>query len=119
MEYIERYGAHLNLESGLVAIDGEARIATFEQKRGDQLTRVEERFDMIHVVPPQTAPDFVRSSPLAAPSGFIEVSEATLRPPRYPNVFALGDACSASNAKPAAAVRNRRVGKEGGRPCRS
>src|SRR3546814_7465984 len=25
MEYIERYGAHLNLESGLVAIDGEAR----------------------------------------------------------------------------------------------
>src|SRR3546814_11061304 len=48
MEYIERYGAHLNLESGLVAIDGEARIATFEQKRGDQLTRDEERFDMIH-----------------------------------------------------------------------
>src|SRR3546814_9803210 len=82
MEYIERYGAHLNLESGLVAIDGEARIATFEQKRGDQLTRVEERFDMIHVVPPQTAPDFVRSSPLAAPSGFIEVSEATLRHPQ-------------------------------------
>lgn len=105
MEYIERYGAHLNLESRLVAIDGEARIATFEQKRGDQLTRVEERFDMIHVVPPQTAPDFVRSSPLAAPSGFIEVSEATLRHPRYPNVFALGDACSASNAKTAAAVR--------------
>src|SRR3546814_10473042 len=67
--------------------------------------RVEERFDMIHVVPPQTAPDFVRSSPLAAPSGFIEVSEATLRHPRYPNVFALGDACSASNAKTAAAVR--------------
>src|SRR3546814_9816927 len=60
---------------------------------------------MIHVVPPQTAPDFVRSSPLAAPSGFIEVSEATLRHPRYPNVFALGDACSASNAKTAAAVR--------------
>src|SRR3546814_4226493 len=68
MEYIERYGAHLNLESGLVAIDGEARIATFEQKRGDQLTRVEERFDMIHVVQPQTAPDFVRYSHMAAPS---------------------------------------------------
>src|SRR3546814_20191489 len=39
MEYIERYGAPLNLESGLVAIAGEARIATFEQKRVDQLTR--------------------------------------------------------------------------------
>jgi sulfide:quinone oxidoreductase len=105
MEYIERYGANLNLESRLVAIDGPARVATFEQKRGDELNRVEERFDMIHVVPPQTAPDFVRSSPLAAPSGFVEVDEATLRHPRYPNVFALGDACSASNAKTAAAAR--------------
>ena len=105
MEYVERYGAHLNLESRLVSIDGPAKVATFEQKRGDELTRVEERFDMIHVVPPQTAPDFVRSSPLAAPSGFVEVDEATLRHPRYPNVFALGDACSASNAKTAAAAR--------------
>lgn len=105
MEYVERYGAHLNLESRLVAIDGPARVATFEQKYGDELKRVEERFDMIHVVPPQTAPDFVRSSQLAAPSGFVEVDEATLRHPRYPNVFALGDACSASNAKTAAAVR--------------
>lgn len=105
MEYVERYGAHLNFTSNLVAIDGDAKIATFEQKRGDETVRVEEAFDMIHVVPPQTAPDFVRSSPLAAPSGFIEVDESTLRHTRYPNVFSLGDACSASNAKTAAAAR--------------
>lgn len=105
MEYVERYGAHLNFESKLVAIDGAARVATFEQKRGDEVTRVEECFDIIHVVPRQVAPDFVRSSPLAAASGFIEVDEATLQHPRYPNVFALGDACSASNAKTAAAAR--------------
>ena len=105
MDYVERYGAHLNLESKLVAIDGAAKVATFEQKRGDVVSRVEERFDMIHVVPPQVAPDFVRSSPIAAASGFIEVSEATLQHPRYPNVFALGDACSASNAKTMAAAR--------------
>lgn len=105
MEYIERYNAHLNFESKLVAIDGPAKIATFEQKRGDTVTRVEEKFDMIHVVPPQVAPDFVRSSPLAAASGFIEVHEATLQHVRYPNVFALGDACSASNAKTMAAAR--------------
>jgi sulfide:quinone oxidoreductase len=60
---------------------------------------------MIHVVPPQVAPDFVRSSPLAAASGFIEVDEATLQHVRYANVFALGDACSASNAKTMAAAR--------------
>jgi sulfide:quinone oxidoreductase len=105
MEYVDRYGAHLNFQSSLVAIDGAAKVATFEQRHGDTVSRVEERFDLIHVVPPQTAPDFVRSSPLAAANGFIEVDEATLRHPRYPNVFALGDACSASNAKTAAAAR--------------
>lgn len=105
MEYVERYNAHLNFESKLVAIDGPAKVAVFEQKRGDSVTRVEERFDMIHVVPPQVAPDFVRSSPLAAASGFIEVDEATLQHVRYANVFGLGDACSASNAKTMAAAR--------------
>jgi sulfide:quinone oxidoreductase len=105
MEYVERYGAHLNFESKLVAIDGAAKVATFEQKDGDGTKRIEERFDMIHVVPPQVAPDFVRSSPLAAASGFVEVNEATLQHPRFANVFALGDACSASNAKTAAAAR--------------
>jgi len=105
MEYIDRYQAHLNFESKLVSIDGPAKIATFEQKRGDEVIRVEEKFDMIHVVPPQVAPDFVRNSPLAASSGFIEVNEATLQHVRYPNVFALGDACSASNAKTMAAAR--------------
>jgi sulfide:quinone oxidoreductase len=105
MEYIDRYDAHLNFESKLVAIDGPAKIATFEQKRGDTVTRVEEKFDMIHVVPPQVAPDFVRNSPLAAASGFIEVNEATLQHVRYANIFALGDACSTSNAKTMAAAR--------------
>jgi len=60
---------------------------------------------MIHVCPPQTAPDFVRKSPLVNAAGWIEVSEQTLQHVRYPNIFALGDACSASNAKTAAAVR--------------
>ncbi len=105
MDYVARYGAHLNFESKLVAIDGPGGFATFEQKTPDGMTRVEERFDMIHVVPPQVAPDFVRTSPLAAASGFIEVDEATMRHVRYANVFALGDACSTSNAKTMAAAR--------------
>jgi sulfide:quinone oxidoreductase len=105
MEYVERYNAQLNFESKLVAIDGAAKLATFEQKRGAAVVRTEEKFDMIHVVPPQVAPDFIRSSPLAASSGFVEVDEATLQHPRYPNIFALGDACSASNAKTMAAAR--------------
>ncbi|WP_339821557.1 TIGR01244 family sulfur transferase [uncultured Parasphingorhabdus sp.] len=105
MEYVERYDIHLKLESRLVAVDGPAQIATFEQKRGEETKRVEVKFDMIHVVPPQVAPDFVRSSPLAAESGFVDVDPATLRHSKYANIFALGDACNAPNAKTMAAVR--------------
>ena len=105
MDYVERYGIHVNFGSKLVEIDGPGRTAIFEQANGDGVKRVAERFDMIHVVPPQVAPDFIRTSPLAATSGFVEVDETTLRHPRYPNIFALGDACSASNAKTAAAAR--------------
>lgn len=105
MDYVARYGIHLNLGSKLVAIDGAAKIATFEQKDGEATRRADVHYDMIHVVPPQVAPDFVRTSPLAAESGFIAVNEATLQHPRYPNIYALGDACAASNAKTAAAAR--------------
>ena len=105
MEYVERYNAHLNLESKLVGIDGPAQIATFEQKQGEETKRADVKFDMIHVVPPQMAPDFIRSSPLAAESGFVDVDPVTLRHPKYDNIFALGDACAAPNAKTMAAVR--------------
>ena len=93
------------MESRLVSIDGAAKIAIFEQRRGDDVRRVEERFDMIHVVPPQVAPGFIASSPLAAPSGFVAVDEATLRHPAFANVFALGDVVATTNAKTAAAAR--------------
>ncbi|CCW18067.1 FIG003847: Oxidoreductase (flavoprotein) [Sphingobium indicum BiD32] len=105
MDYVDRYGIKLNFGSKLVEIDGAAKTAIFEQADGQGVKRVAARFDMIHVVPPQIAPDFVRTSPLASASGFVEVDEATLRHPRYPDIFALGDACSTSNAKTMAAAR--------------
>ncbi len=42
--------------------------------------------------------------PLAAPNGFIDVDQATLRHKKYPNVFALGDAANLPTAKTAAGV---------------
>ena len=100
-KYVEGYGAQMNFQHNLIAIDGDARQATF---RAGEETIVRE-FDMIHVCPPQTAPDFVRSSPIADDAGWIDVSPETLNHPRYGNVFGLGDACAAPNAKTAAAVR--------------
>ncbi|GAB0117083.1 bifunctional protein tyrosine phosphatase family protein/NAD(P)/FAD-dependent oxidoreductase [Acidisoma sp. 7E03] len=106
MSYIARYGVDLTFQSRLVAVNGAARVATFERKAADgSVTQVEKEFDMLHAVPPQTAPDFVRSSPLAGASGYVDVDQETLRHTRYANVFGLGDGCSTSNAKTAAAAR--------------
>ena len=106
MKYIERYGVDLRFNSRLTAIDGEARRATFAVTDADgAVSEVVRDFDMIHVCPPQTAPDFIRASPLAADSGWIDVDQATLHHNRLDNVFGLGDACSAPNAKTAAAAR--------------
>jgi sulfide:quinone oxidoreductase len=60
---------------------------------------------MIHVVPPQRAPDVVAKSPLAAESGWVEVDNFTLRHKRFANVFSVGDCGSMPNAKTAAAAR--------------
>lgn len=106
MSYIERYGVDLDLNQNLVAVDGPAKTAWFDVKQEDGSTaRQERRFDMMHVCPPQKAPDFIRVSPLAAETGWIEVNDETLQHARFGNIFALGDACSAPNAKTAAAIR--------------
>lgn len=102
MEYVGKYGIDLKLSQKLVAVDGSSKTATFETEAGRETVS----FDMLHVVPPQVAPDFVANSPLAhADSGFVDVDKFTLRHMRYPNVFAVGDGGSMPNAKTAAAAR--------------
>ena len=103
---VDQYGIQVSYKHNLVAIDGPAKTAIFSTPGADgQPVEVTRRFDMIHVVPPQTGHDAVRASPLANAAGWIEVDPATLQHVRYPSVFSLGDACSTSNAKTAAAVR--------------
>ncbi|HCO44299.1 MAG TPA: pyridine nucleotide-disulfide oxidoreductase [Gammaproteobacteria bacterium] len=97
------YGATPHFGHNLVAVDGARREATFE--RTDGSGRVTEHYDFLHVTPPQSAPDFIKSSPLADAAGWVEVDRNSLRHVRYDNVFALGDCAGTPNAKTAAAVR--------------
>lgn len=101
MNYVEKYGIDLKFNSTLVAVDGPGQKATFKTENGE-VTRA---FDMLHVVPPQVAPQFLADSPLAAESGFTDVDQHTLQHVRYPNVFGLGDGGSTPNAKTMAAAR--------------
>ncbi|QFU02647.1 Sulfide dehydrogenase [flavocytochrome c] flavoprotein chain precursor [Halomonas sp. THAF5a] len=103
--YIERYGIETAFGHRLVAVDGPSRTARFAVS-GEDGEREEERpFDMLHVVPPQKAPAFIATSPLANEAGWLDLDPETLQHARYPAVFGLGDASGTSNAKTAAAVR--------------
>lgn len=103
---VERGHITLNFFEKLVEIDGENKRAKFvgigEHNKGEE---VWVDYDMIHVTPPQSAPDFVRNSRLANTAGWVDVDKFTLQHVRYPNVFSLGDASSLPTSKTGAAIR--------------
>lgn len=105
MEYVKRYDANLHFNHQLIKVDGSQKRAWFKQIQGENSQIVETDFDMIHVVPPQQAPDFIRASNLVDQAGWVSVDQNTLQHTQYPHIFALGDVMNAPNAKTAAAAR--------------
>jgi sulfide:quinone oxidoreductase len=99
---ITRHNVDFHTQSNLTKVDGENKIATFTSP-DDESTDV--KFGMLHVTPPQCAPDFIRDSPLADDAGWMDVDKTTLQSTRYPNIFGLGDVTNTPNSKTAAAVR--------------
>ncbi|GAA5831195.1 hypothetical protein JCM5353_006548 [Sporobolomyces roseus] len=85
----------------LISIDNSSRVATFSAGEGKT---VEREFDFLHVVPPQTAPDFIKNSPIADAAGWVAVDAATTQSTKFSNIFSLGDASSLPNSKTAAAI---------------
>ncbi|MBV4538803.1 MULTISPECIES: NAD(P)/FAD-dependent oxidoreductase [Pseudomonas] len=106
MSYIDKYSVDLNYAQRLVAVDGPGKRATFLRSLPDGSTQTQvEPFDLLHVVPPQVAPDFIRNSPLADAGGWVDVDPHTLRHRQFANIHGLGDVINTSNAKTAAAAR--------------
>ena len=104
--YVDKYRIGLNFFHNLVAVDGPGKKAWFDVAKPDSdAERVEVEFDMIHVTPPQCAPDFIAVSALADAAGWVDVDQATLRHKSYQNIWSLGDVMNAPNAKTAAAAR--------------
>lgn len=105
----------------LVKIDGPNKTAWFKKMNENatdnkpELGENEEdglismKFDMFHLAPPQSAPDFVRNSPLVHQEGpgkgWVNVDQSTLQHVEYKNVFSLGDVAHFATAKTGAAVR--------------
>ncbi len=100
---IRRKGIDARYQHNLVELRPDRREAVF--KRLDNDEEVVLQYDMIHVTPPQSAPDFIKQSKLAAETGWVEVDQYTTQHVRYPNVFALGDCSSLPTSKTGAAIR--------------
>jgi sulfide:quinone oxidoreductase len=103
---VRRYGITVHFDSEVIAVDGPGHTVTIRHNPTGDITEL--KVDVAHIVPPQSAPDFVKRSPLADPDnrfGYIAVDKHTLQHARYDNVFALGDATTTPNSKTGAAIR--------------
>jgi sulfide:quinone oxidoreductase len=105
-ELIERRKINMRFFQKLVEVDGPNKRAKFvgigEENKGQE-SWVD--FEMIHVTPPQSAPDFVRQSQLANAAGWVDVDKYSLQHNKYKNIFSLGDASSLPTSRTGAAVR--------------
>lgn len=102
-QVIRARGMEANLGQELTAIRPAEHEAVFKNaKTGSEQVL---HYDMIHVTPPMSAPDFVKESPVANADGWVEVNKLTLQHVRYPNVFSLGDCSNLPTSKTGAAIR--------------
>lgn len=102
-QVIEPRGIECLFKHELIAIRPEKREAIFRNmETGEE--RIE-RYNMIHITPPQSPPTFIAESGLGNEEGWLDVDQFTLQHKRYPNIFGLGDCIGTPNSKTAAAVR--------------
>ncbi len=97
----------INYGRVLKTIDLDRRLATFDSADGP----IELEYDFINVIPPMSAPESVKNSPLIwetggwADEGWLDVDRNNLRHKRYPNVFGVGDIAGVAKGKTAASVK--------------
>jgi sulfide:quinone oxidoreductase len=106
LDVVKRGNIKLNFHQKLIEVDGPNKKAKFvgigEQNK-DIETWID--FEMLHVTPPQSAPDFIRNSPLANSNGWVDADKETLQHPKYKNIFSIGDSSGIPASKTGAAIR--------------
>lgn len=103
---IDEYGIEVRFSTELASVEPQARtVQLLNTATGAAETL---SYDVLHAVPPQSAPQWLKTTDLPAPgnrAGFVEVDPLILRHPRFPEVWSLGDSASTLNSKSGAALR--------------
>jgi len=103
---VAEYGIEVRYSSRLAAVDGVDRVVDIEALEGGAHERI--HYDVLNVVPPQSAPEWIAASDLAragVEGGFVDVDPLTLQHRLHANVWALGDAAATRNSKSGGAIR--------------
>ena len=103
---IADYGINLHTNSEVTSVDAAAHKVAVSGV-GDGGTDTTLPYDMLHAVPRQSAPDWLKAGPLSSgdANGYVDIDKHTMQHVRHPNVFGLGDAGSSPNSKTKAAIR--------------
>ena len=106
MKLVKDYKIALSFKHDLIAIDAPNRVAPSNGTAPDGSTSPRHtQYPKLHVVPPQSAPEFIKASPLADANGWVDVDKYTLQHTKFKNIFSLGDVTNTPNAKTGAAIR--------------
>lgn len=103
---VASYNIDAKYGQSLIEVRGNEKIAVFEYERDGEKVQEEVAYDLLHVVPPQSAPSFIKESPLADEAGWLDVDKHSLRHTRFANVFGIGDCSNSPNSKTAAAIKS-------------
>lgn len=104
----QRYGIDVRLQHEALEVNADAREIVVADRSNGEDTKFNLSYDFLHLVPPQSAPAWIKQGPLADPAnpgGYVDIDKNTMRHNRYDTVFSLGDAGSSPNSKTGAAVR--------------
>ncbi|MBP7742293.1 MAG: NAD(P)/FAD-dependent oxidoreductase [Aliarcobacter sp.] len=109
-----------NFNHNLTSVDIANKTATFDkhwQEKGEydkdleeyaMVTKhmnVEVPFDLLHITPPQKAPDEIGNSAIGSSKGWVPVNKETLQHVKYSNIFAIGDIAAVPMGKTGGSVR--------------
>ncbi|EDW17291.1 uncharacterized protein Dmoj_GI16584, isoform B [Drosophila mojavensis] len=101
---VKKRNITVNTRRNLIEVKPGQDIAVFENLDNPS-ERFEEKYSMLHAVPPMSAPDaLTRCKQLINEAGFVDVDQSTLQHKKYQNVFAIGDSSGSPNSKTAASA---------------
>ncbi|PVD36175.1 hypothetical protein C0Q70_03150 [Pomacea canaliculata] len=104
LEIVKARNITVNYRHNLVEVrpnTKEAIFANLDSPTGETHTF---KYEFLHAVPPMSAPDVLRQSPLVNNDGYVDIFNDTLQHKTFPNVFGIGDCTSLPTSKTAAAA---------------